>query len=113
MQALCRKIQSTGPAQVPVVWALAYVTCVPGERCVAFWDARVANCDNDRPGVGAGINPDANEVVADGVDQNCDGTDDCYLDIDGDGHAGDVIGTDTDADAEIRVLIPDLLTWGV
>jgi len=32
-----------------------------------------------------GINPGATEVVADGIDQDCDSFDDCYVDDDGDG----------------------------
>jgi large repetitive protein len=42
----------------------------------------------------ASVNPGASEVVADGVDQNCDGLDLCYEDADGDGyHSGATIYT--------------------
>ena len=35
----------------------------------------------------ASIRPDAAEVIGDGVDSNCDGTELCYVDADGDGFA--------------------------
>jgi len=44
--------------------------------------------DDDCNDALAAINPGATEVVADGIDQDCDGFDDCYVDADGDG-AGD------------------------
>ena len=37
--------------------------------------------DND-----ASINPSATEIFADGIDQNCDGVEYCYIDIDQDGY---------------------------
>ena len=35
----------------------------------------------------ATVNPSARDIVLDGIDQNCDGGDDCYADADGDGYA--------------------------
>ena len=35
----------------------------------------------------ATIHPAARDIVLDGIDQNCDGGDDCYADADGDGYA--------------------------
>lgn len=48
----------------------------------------------------ATVNPDAEEVVADGVDQNCDGQDLCYVDADGDSFGdSDTVAAD-DCDGE-------------
>ncbi len=44
------------------------------------------------------INPGASEVVADGIDQNCDGVDSCYWDDDGDGYGRDTVIVDNDLD---------------
>jgi hypothetical protein len=41
------------------------------------------DCDDDD----ATIHPAARDIVLDGIDQNCDGGDDCYADADGDGYA--------------------------
>lgn len=48
----------------------------------------------------AAIYPSANEVVADGIDQNCDGGDMCYLDADGDGYRGADNQTNPSADLD-------------
>ena len=45
------------------------------------WTVAEGDCNDGDPTVNAG----AEEVVADGVDQDCDGGDTCYLDEDGDG----------------------------
>ncbi len=51
--------------------------------------------DND-----ATVYPNAEEVVGDGIDNDCDGNETCYADADGDGYAADdgstVASTDTD-----------------
>lgn len=53
--------------------------------------------DND-----AGINPGAAEIVADGIDQDCDGVDPagCYQDSDGDGYGTSVVLPPGDADCD-------------
>ncbi|TVQ86097.1 MAG: hypothetical protein EA397_20585, partial [Deltaproteobacteria bacterium] len=43
------------------------------------------DCDDTNPNV----NPDADEIVANGRDDNCDGTELCYLDMDRDGFRSD------------------------
>ena len=48
----------------------------------------------------ASIHPGAEEVVADGTDQDCDGNDLCYADSDGDGHGG--VATVAAATCEIK-----------
>ena len=54
----------------------ANIFCLdPGESDNNF------DCDDNN----SGINPDAIEIVGDGVDQNCDGADVCYADNDSDG----------------------------
>ncbi len=44
---------------------------------------------NDTPGTGASIFPGATERVADGIDQNCDGLEECYVDADSDDFGND------------------------
>src|SRR5690606_3179548 len=50
------------------------------------------DCDHTR----ASVHPGAPEVVADGIDQNCDGVDTCYHDADGDGFGSGALIDDTD-----------------
>ena len=58
----------------------------PGE---ATMDTPLVDCDDTR----AGVNPDAEEIAGDGVDQDCDGTD-----PPGDGVASDDTATPSDSD---------------
>ena len=48
-------------------------------------NSRIGDCDDDAPLVFPGSN--AAEVPADGIDQNCDGMELCYIDADNDEHA--------------------------
>jgi hypothetical protein len=52
------------------------------------------DCDDALPSV----HPFAPEVVADGVDQDCDDVDDCYQDFDGDGIGSEIVITGDDLD---------------
>ena len=49
---------------------------------------KVASATDDCNDVDGTIHPNAFEVVADGIDQDCNGNDLCYLDEDQDGHGG-------------------------
>ena len=50
--------------------------------------AQVGDCDDGAPA----INPMAFDLPADGIDSNCDGTEQCYFDRDGDGYRTDQTG---------------------
>jgi len=56
--------------------------------------ADLSDCDDGD----SGISPGAVESVADGVDQDCDGGDVCYEDLDGDAYGSTSIVTSTDLD---------------
>lgn len=45
------------------------------------------DCDDNDDGV----NPDADELIADGLDQDCDGLDLCHVDDDGDGYGAEAL----------------------
>ena len=47
-----------------------------------------------------GVNPGADEGIADGLDQDCDDYELCYLDDDGDGYGGTATTTSADLDCE-------------
>jgi len=74
-----------------------------GFDCVAAGDAIIAQDCEDDPGQGGfGINPYAAEIIADDVDQDCDGLDGCWVDADNDGEGDEamideVLGADLDA----------------
>ena len=48
----------------------------------------ISSCEGDCDDNDVNVYPGAPEVVADGVDQDCDGVDSCYEDLDGDGFGG-------------------------
>ncbi|GDX80302.1 hypothetical protein LBMAG42_21130 [Deltaproteobacteria bacterium] len=48
------------------------------------------------------VNPDATEAAGDGVDQNCDGLETCFVDADGDGHRPDETSTTASTDTDCR-----------
>ncbi len=62
--------------------------------------AGLATSPNDCDDTDASISPSAAEVTADGIDQDCNGIEDCYVDNDGDryGYTGTIGSTDTDCD---------------
>ncbi len=57
------------------------------DRSLIYTAENSLDCDDaDRT-----VNPEANEVTGDGLDQNCDGHDQCYVDEDGDGFGNDQV----------------------
>ncbi|HPP92488.1 MAG TPA: MopE-related protein, partial [Bacteroidales bacterium] len=65
----------------------------PGE---ALATAPVGDCDDTK----ASVHPGAAEIPADGVDQDCDGKELCYVDSDGDGYRPDGVSTVLSADCD-------------
>jgi large repetitive protein len=59
------------------------------------------DCDDD-PTAGPDVYPGATEIVADGIDQDCDEYDDCFQDTDGDGYGSDTVITDNDKIADVE-----------
>ncbi|MBI5507907.1 MAG: putative metal-binding motif-containing protein [Deltaproteobacteria bacterium] len=57
--------------------------------------ATSGDCD-DTPISGFSTYPGATEVIADGVDQNCDSVEACYQDLDDDGYGSTIVVDDTD-----------------
>ncbi len=68
-------------------WCGAGVDLDGDGLCASVGEPTIAlgtDCDDTR----ADLSPAAVEVVGDGVDQDCDGADDCFVDGDGDGYGG-------------------------
>ena len=62
-----------------------FTSCVlPGSHSVDPGDCKDTN---------AAVNPDASEVIGNGLDDDCDGLNPCWLDLDGDTYGGFVSGT--------------------
>ncbi len=57
----------------------------PDLSCTTLGTSTSSSDCNDDPVSGVNIYPNAAEVVIDGIDQDCDGGDLCYVDSDGDG----------------------------
>ena len=66
--------------------------------CADAGEAMAAEPDGDCDDANASVSPGATEVVADGIDQDCDGGEVCYADADTDGARADSVVTSTDAD---------------
>ncbi|MCC6873466.1 MAG: hypothetical protein IT378_04080 [Sandaracinaceae bacterium] len=66
--------------------------------CVDAGEARTSVMAGDCNDGSASIHPAATEVVADGVDQNCDGGELCHRDIDGDGVGSSMTTSSADLD---------------
>ena len=70
-------------------------TLVPADALECGLTVGAAERNNDCDDLGAGaelIYPGAPEIVADGIDQDCDGGDECYYDRDHDGFGGTLTG---------------------
>ena len=77
------------------------VTTSANIACDGAGEATATDLGVDCDDADAAVNPGATEIAADGVDQDCDGTEYCYADSDADGYRADdgVIGSsDTDCD---------------
>ena len=66
--------------------------------CVAVGVASINDDCYDVPPAGANIYPGAPEIVGNGIDENCDGAEGCYVDIDLDGHGRNVLTASVNLD---------------
>jgi hypothetical protein len=71
-----------------------YDDCSPGDP--GDTDGLPADCDDGN----TSINPGSSDVAGDGIDQNCDGFDDCYQDLDDDNYGSGTILSDNDLDCD-------------
>jgi hypothetical protein len=66
-------------------WGVGNTVASPDPDCSGSFEAWGTGDCNDGNG---SVNPSAGEGIADGVDQNCDGSETCWYDGDGDGRGG-------------------------
>lgn len=59
-------------------------------------DAPATDCDDEA----SGVNPEATELIGDGVDSDCDTVEWCYSDLDGDGYRTPEVLQSVDADCD-------------
>ena len=78
--------------------------------CSDAGEATAASSAVDCDDTNAAISPAATEVVADGIDSDCDTTELCYADADDDGYTdGLVVSADTDCEGAGEALSPSTL----
>jgi predicted outer membrane repeat protein len=75
--------------------------CMSDADADGYGDSNVSGdvvAGNDCDDGDVSVNPDASEIAGDGIDQNCDGGDDCFRDVDGDGYGGEEVSAGFDMD---------------
>ena len=70
------------------------------EDCLDPGEALASQAAGDCDDSDSDINPDAFELVGDGVDANCDGVEDCYADADQDGWRSGTVQASEDLDCD-------------
>lgn len=90
----------TFPGAAPMDSATACMIDADGDGYGASAVSSAVSAGSDCDDVEASVNPGATEGVGDGVDQDCDGEERCYVDADGDGYRleDEVISADVDCE---------------
>ncbi|MCP4804867.1 MAG: hypothetical protein GY913_02550 [Proteobacteria bacterium] len=70
------------------------------EQCAGAGETRSDTLGGDCNDADEAVNPDATEAPADGVDQDCDGGDTCFVDVDRDGWRTDETMSSGDLDCD-------------
>jgi MYXO-CTERM domain-containing protein len=78
--------------------------------CTDATEGRSTDPTTDCDDSAASIRPGATEVVADGIDEDCDGSEECYVDADDDGYLSSSPATATSADSDCDDPTEGLLT---
>jgi hypothetical protein len=94
-----------GPWQIddvafPGIVGTPFAAVVPDAPCVVDADGDGYDSSVDCDDLDDMVNPGATEVPGDGVDQNCDGVELCFVDADGDGFRPNAGATVTSADLD-------------
>ena len=70
--------------------------------CLDRYEATSRDATNDCNDTDPSVYPGATETIADGIDQDCDGGETCYVDADNDGYRPDATSTVASADEDCR-----------